>query len=343
MFADNYILSLKNKYNSETRSIVDVNNQTELNLRQQLKSNFSNLKSQYGLDPNTTYTRLSTFQGLKDYYGDIPNITSIADEYRAKRQQFAINHKNALASIKAEQDIITSKMNEETLAKINSYKSQVQQQLNNINNTRKSVKGSIQAQMTKFKQAKNSVRDVIDSLKSEYTPVIGGCCCCDICCCATNKCCNCICYARCCNGHGTDLNACCGNNGYDPSGAEGCCGTQVYDPETVDCCNGTQGAIPYIYNYTTPPKRWASIQLENVVLSGWGGSSSCGPAYQYCFASAAYYTGSASAGQYRYAPPTSTYKKVKLYPSSDIPTTSSYNSTSYVYRSVTGSNKTYLL
>jgi hypothetical protein len=327
MIQDNFILGLKQNYNNKTRQIVDSNNLEQITLRNKLFNSLKTLKSEYGLDPNKTYDRLSTFQGLKDYYGDIPNIINIADEYKEKRQQLITNYRNNVNNLKINLDTIAPNLNDETLNKINNYKTEINTKIDNINNTRKSVKGSIQAKQTKFKQAKIAVKDVIDSIKSEYTPIIGGCCCCDICCCVTKSCCGCVCYAKCCDGKGTDLDACCGSNAYDPSAVEACCGSQIYDPETVDCCSGSMASEPKDLTKTYGNEvnvEYVISNLTNVVLSGWSGNSSCGPAYQYSIARQLSYN---SNGDYYFSPATS-YKNVNIFSTSKVPPIPSY---SYYY------------
>jgi hypothetical protein len=290
---DTVIFSLKNLYNNNVKTIVNINTTMKEKLENNLKNNLTNVKKIYKLDSNYIYTPIETENTIQTNYNNgLYNGSSLGNSF----QEVFSNYKSERKMLfdKKRQDIqIIEEIGKKTVEElksqflpiINQYKESQMNNINTINNTRKSIKGSSHVQLSKYITHKNTeIQSNLTDLYTEYsnkeTTMVGD----GYCCCLTPDDVGGICYSN-----------TCGGKGYDGSGAEGCCNnTVIYDPETACCCNHTQ-YMYYLcengdsYYYT------CNMQLENCVVedssctngfkwAAWcaGGGTSGGGRKQFC-------------------------------------------------------------
>ena len=275
---DTFILSLKNSYNSYTRTLVDNDNITIKNLENKLKVDLDKVKQKYKLDTNKKYTPEETKESIQTNFNNgLYNGVSFGSSPKEVFSNYKTERK--LLIEKKQQDVklitqntlnVITSLNDQILVTINQYKETKINNVNTINNTRMSLKGSPFTQLSKYKTHKNTeIQSDLKELYGEYNDQqeLGGCCCCISSECLSGySCCSCMCFKHDCEGNCTDLDECCGGTAYDPSGAEGCCGGHTYDPEIENCCDGTMFCS--YYSNSGGGCYYNNITLSGVIVDG---------------------------------------------------------------------------
>ena len=273
---DTFILSLKNSYNNYTRSLVDNDNITITNLKNKLLVDLDIVKQNYKLDTNKKYTPEETKESIQTNFNNgLYNGVSFGSSPKEVFTNYKTERK--LLIEKKQQDVklitqntldVTKSLNDQILVTINQYKQTKINNVNTINNTRMSLKGSPFTQLSKYKTHKNTeIQSDLKELYGEYNDQqeLGGCCCCISSECLSGySCCSCVCYKHNCDGNCSDLDECCGGTAYDPSGAEGCCGGHTYDPDVENCCDGTM----FCSYYNNTCCFYNNITLSDVIVDG---------------------------------------------------------------------------
>ena len=252
---DIFILSLKNSYNSYTRSLLDNDNITIKNLGNKLILDIDNVKKIYKLDTNRTYKPEETKEAIQTNFNNgLYNGVSFGSSPKEVFSNYKTERK--LLIEKKQQDVklitqntlnVITSLNDQILVTINQYKETKINNVNTINNTRMSLKGSPFTQLSKYKTHKNtSIQSDLKELYTEYNEQELG---------STNP------YNS--NTCSTELSDCCGQQGYDPSAAQQCCGSILYDPECETCCNGTNFCSYYGENGC----HYNNITFDNVIVN----------------------------------------------------------------------------
>jgi len=276
---DSFLLYLKNSYNSYTRTLVDNDNITIKNLENKLKVDLDKVKQKYKLDTNKKYTPEETKESIQTNFNNgLYNGVSLGSSPKEVFTNYKTERKILIE--KKQQDVklitqntldVTKSLNDQILVTINQYKQTQMNNVNTINNTRRSLKGTPFTQLSKYNTHKNTaIQSDLKELYGEYNDQqeLGGCCCCISSECGSGySCCSCLCFKHDCEGNCTDLDECCGGTAYDPSGAEGCCGGHTYDPEIENCCNGTMFCSYYSVG-TNSVCQYNNITLTNVIVDG---------------------------------------------------------------------------
>lgn len=282
---DTFILSLKNSYNNYAKTIADNNTITIKDLENKLKVDLDNIKQKYKLNTKYKYTPEETKEAIQTNFNNgLYNISfgsspkEVFSNYKSERNLLSEKKQQDVELIEKNTTDQQKPFNDQTLLAINQYKDAQKNNLNNINNTRRSLKGSPHVQLSKYKTHKNTeMQSNVTDLSTEYntpTTMVGN----GYCCCLTPDEVNGICYS-----------AKCGSKGYDKSGALGCCGAHTYDPETANCCSGTMFCSYYSVG-TNSVCQYNNITLSDVSVDGsctdgfkWAGYIHWNSAYHVAF------------------------------------------------------------
>jgi hypothetical protein len=279
--SDAFLLYLEDSYNNYTKSLKNNDNIKITDLRNKLNVDLDNVKQKYKLNPNNTYTPEETKEVIQtnfnnglynSSFGSSPK--EVFSNYKSERK-LLVEQKYQNIKLISQITLDAAKpLNDQTLLAKNQYKEAQMNNLNTINNTRRSLKGHPHVQLSKYKTHKNTeMQSNVTDLSTEYSTQqeAGSCCCCTSSACKKENlgfktCCGCVCYVQDCGGC-SDLKDCCGGKAYDGGNAEACCGGSTYDPEVEHCCSGTM-FCSYYSTGTNAGCYYNNITLSNVIVDG---------------------------------------------------------------------------
>ena len=172
---DSFMFSLKKSYNSYTRSLVDNDNITTKNLKNKLIVDLDIVKQKYKLDTNRTYKPEETKEAIQTNFnngvytgvsfGSSPK--EVFSNYKTERKLLVEQKYQNIKLITQNTKDKAKQLNDQIIVTINQYKEKQMDNINTINNTRRSLKGTPFTQLSKYNTHKNTA--VQSDLKEIYT------------------------------------------------------------------------------------------------------------------------------------------------------------------------------